>query len=397
MSCSGDGTTLVDRDDDPHPSSALGRFILETLIAEGVTGRIYRAQDAAVRVLFGDFGTQELVVKRLFREVAAAKELQHPNVARLLDAGTDDGTTWIASELASGQTLAAMMAGPALDLDRVGSICAQIAAALAEAHDADLVHKNLSPTNVMVGPKGRRDVVKVLDFGLGSLARSSQAVRLRTGRDYAAPEATRSSGASKAGDVFALGSIAAELIGKTPCGETGLAALIAAMIDPDPTGRPQSGRDVLARLDDLGYSPIALAPSKPQPQPSVTPDLRRALSTDGLVLVEPPSPSGQVEIPVTTTYVYARDHRVDNEATTRDDIDILASQQKLGLLERAVPDRPRARPHLDPAEQRLQAPLTGDSDQRGHRGGAGAAARCRAGGPRRGGAVRGGGAGDLLA
>ena len=203
MSCSGDGTTLIDRNDDPHISSSLGRILLKSVLAEGVTGRIYRSGDAAVRVLYGDFGTQELVIKRMFRDVEAAKELQHPNVARILDAGTDDGSTWIAWELANGRTLEEMIeSGEPFRSTRRFDMRADGGGVRRSAR-LDLLHRNLSRTQRDDRAQGKRP-----RRGEGARLRPRLAVALFSGDavptrvDYCAAEALKPSGASKAADVF---------------------------------------------------------------------------------------------------------------------------------------------------------------------------------------------------
>jgi hypothetical protein len=123
------------------------------------------------------------------------------------------------------------------------------------------------------------------------------------------------------------------------------------MIDPDPKKRPQSGGEVLGRLDDLGYSPITLASR------DISADLSHDLKADGLVLVGDGEPE-VVELtePVaspgpSTTYVYAGG-AAPNEATAVDEVDIEASRRKLGFLETASP-----RVESRPKEQSPKKPL----------------------------------------
>lgn len=340
LSCSSDGATLVSREDDPLIGSQLGRFILEALIAEGVTGRLYKAQEAVVRVLYGDFGAQELIVQRLMRDVEAARNLQHPNTARILDAGTDDGSVFIATEHAEGRPLQTWVAEERIDAQTAGNIAAQIAASLAEAHELNILHRNLSPTNVVVDGSGDALSVRVLDFGLGSVARASQAIRFRTSRDYAAPEALRPSGASPAGDVYSLGLLLKDLLSEATGDEEGLESLAERMTATAPSARPQSGREALDRLGDLGFSALELLGTQ------MSEDLASDLEADGLVVVghesetpdRAPTSDGLLVAQPRTSYVFNEDQR--DAQGPAEEIDVEASRKKLGFAEPSPRKKP---------------------------------------------------------
>jgi len=136
-------------------------------------GEVYLAHDArlgrrvALKLLPSYFTDDPNRVRRFEREARSASALNHPNILTIHDIGRVDGRHFIATEFVEGETLRRA-------LEREGKLAtpdalnlgAQIASALAAAHEAGVVHRDIKPENVMV----RRDlIVKVLDFGLAKL------------------------------------------------------------------------------------------------------------------------------------------------------------------------------------------------------------------------------------
>jgi serine/threonine-protein kinase len=101
-------------------------------------------------------------IERLLREATLASALNHPNIVTIHETGTVDNDRYIAMELVEGRTLRDL-ATEGLPLERTVAIARQIAEALAVAHTAQIVHRDIKPDNVMVRPDG---YIKLLDFGL---------------------------------------------------------------------------------------------------------------------------------------------------------------------------------------------------------------------------------------
>src|SRR5262252_1394505 len=110
--------------------------------------------------------------ERFVREAQSASALNHPNIVTVHEVGRDGDVDFIVMERIAGQTLSDAILTSRLPLRTVLDYAAQIAGALAAAHEARLVHRDLKPGNIMVTPRG---LVKVLDFGLAVQATPSAA------------------------------------------------------------------------------------------------------------------------------------------------------------------------------------------------------------------------------
>ncbi|MGH7888760.1 MAG: serine/threonine-protein kinase, partial [Candidatus Binatia bacterium] len=163
-----------------HPTMSGRRFghyeILSRLGAGGM-GEVYLAKDAqlgrkvALKLLPARFTNDPERVGRFERVARAASALNHPNIITIHEIGEADRTHYIATEYVDGVTLRQRMAGGRIELEDAMEIAIQVARALAEAHAAGIVHRDIKLENVML----RRDgLVKVLDFGLAKLTEERQ-------------------------------------------------------------------------------------------------------------------------------------------------------------------------------------------------------------------------------
>src|SRR6266446_8983343 len=155
-------------------------------VGEGGTADVYRAAHpeggpCAFKVLRPGLRSDPTAVKRFLREAGYGARVQHPGVVRTYDYGEADGLHYLALEWAEGEPLGDLVhrAGP-LAPPQVGTVVAQLAAALDAAHRADIIHRDLKPDNVMFDPAS--GTVKLLDFGIARDAQLPSAERLtRTG------------------------------------------------------------------------------------------------------------------------------------------------------------------------------------------------------------------------
>jgi serine/threonine protein kinase/WD40 repeat protein len=139
-------------------------------------GEVYRARDGrlgrevAVKVLSEEFSSDPDRRKRFEQEARSASALNHPNIVTIHEIGSFDSTTYIAMELVDGRTVREILHSGPLPARRLLDLAFQIADGLAKAHSAGIVHRDLKPENVMVSRDG---VVKILDFGLAKLVKST--------------------------------------------------------------------------------------------------------------------------------------------------------------------------------------------------------------------------------
>jgi serine/threonine-protein kinase len=186
-------------------------------------------RDVAIKILRAQVRRSETAltsIVRFKREVQATCELTHPNTVRVFDYGvTEDGLWYYAMELLEGEHLGSLIRreGP-LPPDRAVRLITQAARALAEAHTMGIVHRDVKPANLFVANLGgESDFLKVLDFGLARLPRTSvdgtlTATGAVTGTpSYLSPEVIRGRQADSRSDVYALGAVLYEtLCGRPP-------------------------------------------------------------------------------------------------------------------------------------------------------------------------------------
>src|SRR5205085_667563 len=114
--------------------------------------------------------------RRFEQEARAASALNHPNIITIYEIGQVEQTRYIATEYIAGQTLRALLRQSELPLDKVLDVAAQVAGALAAAHEAGILHRDIKPENIMVRPDG---LLKVLDFGLAKLTEKDEGGRMK--------------------------------------------------------------------------------------------------------------------------------------------------------------------------------------------------------------------------
>ena len=210
-----------------------GRYRILERIARGGMASVYTATDlrldrlVAVKVMHTGLGDDAEFAARFVREARAAARLAHPHVVAVFDQGDDAGTVYLAMEHVAGHTLRDVVSAQA-PLPATGALALvePVVAALAEAHRAGIVHRDVKPENVLIADDGR---VKVADFGLAKAVSSDTQHTLTGGVligtvSYLAPELVVDGRADARVDVYAVGVLLHELLtGRKPHeGETPL-------------------------------------------------------------------------------------------------------------------------------------------------------------------------------
>src|SRR6188474_161395 len=230
-----------------------GRYRLEEPLGTGGSAQVWRATDTKTRekvavkrlhpIVFADEAGRE----RLVREFRALRDLDEPHIVRVrdLELTKDDGALIL--DYVAGPSLATRLAdGPRLSTSEAVAIALDVAAALAAAHAAGLVHRDVTPGNVLLDPD---DGARLTDFGiaLGGAGTAGEPALTATGQlvgtlRYLAPEQLRGAQATTASDVHALAAVTYEMLAGRPAYEAAtpvaLAEAQARSVDPIPSIPP---------------------------------------------------------------------------------------------------------------------------------------------------------------
>lgn len=204
------------------PPTEIPGYVLERPIATGGTGEVFRAHDAsghtvAIKRLRPELAMSSSARRRFVRESALTRELEHPAIVRVIDAGLDPRERpFIVYEWISGRRIADLPACSTRDARR---IALELLDALAYAHHEGVVHRDLSAANVLVQHDGR---VRVIDFGLAhmlerSLDETSYSMLSRSGvvlgtPPYLAPEQVEGWDVDPRADLWAVGALVFRLV-----------------------------------------------------------------------------------------------------------------------------------------------------------------------------------------
>ncbi|MDQ4052873.1 MAG: protein kinase, partial [Actinomycetota bacterium] len=203
-----------------------GRYAISGRIARGGMASVYEATDirldrtVAIKVMHAGLGDDNEFAARFVREARAAARLSHPNVVAVYDQGDDAGTVFLAMELISGHTLRdTIVKESPMSPAKALVLLEPVLSALASAHRAGLIHRDVKPENVLISDDGR---IKVADFGLAKAVSAdtqhtaTQGVLIGT-VSYLAPELVVEGRADARADVYAVGVLLYELLtGKKP-------------------------------------------------------------------------------------------------------------------------------------------------------------------------------------
>jgi len=246
-----------------------GRYRLGELLGRGGMAEVRAAKDerldrdVAVKILRPELAADPLIRQRFESEARTSARLSHPNVVNVFDAGSDDELVYMVMERLPGETLDDELAAGPMAVDRVVSVGAQVLDALAAAHAAGVIHRDIKPGNVLTCPDG---VVKVADFGIATVlgAASVTATGLIIGTPtYLAPERADGQMASDRSDVYSVGAVLYTcLTGRRPFEADSAVALMAVMQTRDPTPIGELRPDVPAALAAVVARAMAKDPAR---------------------------------------------------------------------------------------------------------------------------------------
>ncbi len=260
---------------DAHPDR-VGAYRLTRLIGRGGMGAVYLGErdagdfdhQVAVKFVTGG-GAAKKRSERLRAERRTLARLKHPGVAQLYDGGeTDAGVPYFVMEYVEGEPLGDWLATASPELSERLNVFREACAAVQYAHQNLVIHRDLSPNNILVSESG---AAKVIDFGiartLGSEVDQDGPRRTAT-RGYVAPERARGEDATTLGDIYALGRILSDLLNGLPSNQD-LDAIAARASAEDPAARyasvgvlmddldkERAGLPVTARSGEVGYAAL---------------------------------------------------------------------------------------------------------------------------------------------
>src|SRR5260370_9083170 len=244
---------------------------MESLIGVGGMGEVYLARDerlgrkAALKLLPDSLTIDETQLSRFKNEARSASALNHPNILTVYEIGAEGDRQFIATEFIEGVTLRASIARGRINPHAALEIAVQIASALAAAHEAGVVHRDIKTENIMLRPDGYG---KVLDFGIAKLTEQRLASDDHTGETtavlhtrpglvlgtarYMSPEQARGQKVDARSDIWSLGVVIYEMVRGVPPfrGETP-SDCIASILTTEPP--PLSGvlADIPLKLESI--------------------------------------------------------------------------------------------------------------------------------------------------
>jgi eukaryotic-like serine/threonine-protein kinase len=200
-----------------------GRYRLEARAGEGGMGIVYRARHVlidrvvALKLIRPDLRGETHLRAWMLREARAANRVDHAHIIDIHDIGeTEEGELYLVMEFLIGISLSSELARGPMPLARGVDILEQMCAALARAHDLGVVHRDLKSDNILLSTRGgRKDFVKILDFGLAHLAmdpRLAPKGAVFGTPEYMAPEQARGEEATAQSDLYALGVLFFEML-----------------------------------------------------------------------------------------------------------------------------------------------------------------------------------------
>jgi serine/threonine protein kinase len=245
----------------PTPPQKVGPYEILGLLGSGGMGQVFRARDprlnreVAVKLLPPEYSADPMRKQRFEQEARAIAALNHPGIISIYDVG--DG--WMVTELIEGESLRATIERGPLTTPQVIDIGAQIAEALAAAHETGVSHRDLKPENILLTPDSR---TKILDFGLAKIVAPDSARQNPQDRStltnpgvptgtpgYMSPEQVRGQESDQRSDIFSLGAVLYELLAAHPAFQAESAVeVMHAIVAEEPDELPETVPDGLRRI-----------------------------------------------------------------------------------------------------------------------------------------------------
>ncbi|MET9900111.1 protein kinase [Streptomyces sp. NPDC006446] len=246
-----------------------GRYQLRDLLGEGGMASVHLAYDSvldrqvAIKTLHTELGREQAFRERFRREAQSVAKLTHTNIVSVFDTGEDDldgmTTPYIVMEYIEGNPLGSVLDADiqqygAMPADKALKITADVLAALEISHEMGLVHRDIKPGNVMMT---KRNVVKVMDFGIARAMQSGVTSMTQTGMvvgtpQYLSPEQALGRGVDARSDLYSVGIMLFQLVtGRLPFEADSPLAIAYAHVQEEPVAASSVNRSLPPAVDAL--------------------------------------------------------------------------------------------------------------------------------------------------
>ena len=276
---------------DLSAGTVVGEYTVDCKLGDGGMATVYGAthpligKKAAIKIMNPALSLDAGLVERFILEARAVNAIGHPNIVDVFSFGRlSDGRSYFVMEWLQGETLYDRLWERRPTLDEALDLIDQVCDALEAAHEKGIVHRDLKPANVFLTPvRGRRDLVKLLDFGVAKLIATAEGLdgsdpmsrppQTMTGQvvgtpDYISPEQARAKPVDGKTDIYALGVIAYEMIlGRRPFEADNSADVVRMHLSDAPPAPHTLWPEIPALLEDLLLRMLNKTPAR-RPSPA---------------------------------------------------------------------------------------------------------------------------------
>jgi serine/threonine-protein kinase len=268
--CGNDGAITLEEPSggrtDPRIGQQLGGYLIVARVADGAMGRVYEGRHpetrarVAIKVLHDQVARDRVSVERFKREYETAREMNHPNIVKVLEFGeTPDNSLFMTMEYLEGRELAKALSGKqAISKATIVRVIAQTALALEHAHSYGFIHRDLKPDNVFLCDTPSGVEVRMLDFGSVKLQVETGPKLTALGTTLGSPyymspeQALGQADVDQRSDVFAFGAILWEMVtGVTAFEGPTVAAILHKILNETPAPASSLNRASPVALDDV--------------------------------------------------------------------------------------------------------------------------------------------------
>lgn len=293
------------------------RYQIESTLGSGGMGTVYKGYDTltrqtvAIKQLRSEL-TQPDFIERFKREGEALRELDHPNIVKLLDTVTEDTNYYLILEYVSGGDLNDLIKREQISNERILKLAIDLADALTRAHKLQIIHRDLKPANVLITHDG---TLRLTDFGIAHVSRKERVTETASilgTVDYLSPEMLNGEVIDYRVDIWAFGVILFEMLaGQHPFREESVSRTITNILTKTPPNLESLRSDVPISLIDLVYRMLE---RDPQSRIASARHIGAELEDISHDRQKPPNPHNRFVIPITEKLAFPK-HNFPSQAT----------------------------------------------------------------------------------